>query len=167
MKILIAISSRHRSTDEIGVALTSTLRERGFDVERRAPELVTDLAGYDAVIVGSAVYIGRWLEPARAFVERHAEALRRMPVWLLSSGPLGEPPHPIEEPADVRPLMDLIDARGHQVFAGELEKGDLGLGERAIVTVVRAPTGDFRDWPAIRVWAMSIADSLSQVGARS
>ncbi len=33
---------------------------------------------------------GHWLKPAKQFVERHAAALDKRPVWLFSSGPIGE-----------------------------------------------------------------------------
>jgi hypothetical protein len=49
---------------------------------------------YDAVVLGSAVYAGHWLKPARALADRCAAALRARPVWLFSSGPVGDPAKP-------------------------------------------------------------------------
>jgi menaquinone-dependent protoporphyrinogen oxidase len=48
-------------------------------------------------------------------------------------------------------------ARGHRIFPGRLEKNRLSFGERAMVTAMRAPVGDFRDWDAVRVWGNEIA----------
>jgi menaquinone-dependent protoporphyrinogen oxidase len=53
--------------------------------------------GYDAVVLGSAVYLGNWMKPAKEFAVREAAALAAVPVWLFSSGPIGSPP---EDPAD-------------------------------------------------------------------
>jgi menaquinone-dependent protoporphyrinogen oxidase len=113
------------------------------------------------VLVGSAVYAGRWLEPAREYVAAHAAALRERNVWLFSSGPIGEPPFPPDEPHDVHALGRLVGARGHRVFPGRLDKEVLGFGERAMVTAMRAPLGDFRDWAAVREWAEEIAATLA------
>lgn len=55
---------------------------------------MTGVGGYDAVVLGSAVYVGRWLEPARELVDAHAEELAARPTWLFSSGPIGDPPKP-------------------------------------------------------------------------
>jgi menaquinone-dependent protoporphyrinogen oxidase len=41
------------------------------------------------VVLGSAVYVGPWLEAGARFVEEHADELAARPVWLFSSGPAG------------------------------------------------------------------------------
>jgi menaquinone-dependent protoporphyrinogen oxidase len=57
--------------------------------------------------------------------------------------------------------MVLTGARGHALFPGRLEKSRLSVGERAMVTAMRAPLGDFRDWDAVRAWAAEIAGHLT------
>ena len=166
MNVLLTVASRHGSAAEVGQHIAQTLEAGGYDVDERAPDEVSDLTPYDAVIVGSAVYIGRWLEPARRFVERHESTLRERPVWLFSVGPLGQPPQPTEEPAELPVLAERVGARDRQLFAGKL--GDrLGLGERAMVRMVKAPRGDFRDWPAIEGWAARIAMELAEASLRA
>ncbi len=160
MNVLLTIASKHGGTDTIGERITETLRDEGITVDVREPRDVGDVTAYDAVIVGSGIYIGRWLGEARDFVTRQAAALRGRPVWLFSSGPLGEVPAPVEEPTDVPKLMELSGARDHRVFSGKLLREELGLGERAIVGVVKAPYGDYRDWSEISAWARSIAEAL-------
>jgi menaquinone-dependent protoporphyrinogen oxidase len=49
------------------------------------------------------------------------------------------------------------------VFAGRLDKDLLNVGERAMVTAMRAPLGDFRDWDAVRAWAADVAAQLRDV----
>ena len=165
MRILVTAASKHGATTEIAEAIGSTLVEAGADAEVLAPEAVDDLAGYDAVVLGSAVYAGRWLEPARQFAERFRGTLAQCPVWLFSSGPIGEPPKPEEDPVDVADLRAATGARAHVVFAGKLDRGELGFGEKAIVLALRAPEGDFRDWDAIRDWARGVARDLEGEGA--
>jgi menaquinone-dependent protoporphyrinogen oxidase len=106
--------------------------------------------------------MGRWLEPARRFVHEHAGELRRLPTWLFSSGPIGDPPRPAEtEPAGLDELVESAGAREHRVFAGRVERSRLSLPERAVMRVVRSQDGDFRDWHDIRAWARDIAAALS------
>jgi hypothetical protein len=46
------------------------------------------MSRFDAAIVGGALYANRWNRDARRFISRHDSALRRMPSWCFSSGPL-------------------------------------------------------------------------------
>jgi menaquinone-dependent protoporphyrinogen oxidase len=162
---LVSVASRHGATREIGEAIATALAEEGIQSEVQPPERVATTEAFDAVILGSGVYAGHWLEAAKRFIERHETTLRQRPVWLFSSGPLGDPLAPIAEPVDVAPLMETTAARGHRVFAGKLARAELGLGERALVKMVRAPYGDYRDWPEIAEWAQEIAGSLKGTAA--
>ena len=121
---------------------------------------LTTVAPHDAVILGSGVYMGRWLEPAQRFTDRFATDLSARPVWLFSSGPIGDPPKPAGETGDVVGLVEATHARGHRVFAGSLDMHELGIGERAFSAAVRAPEGDFRPWDDIESWANEIAGEL-------
>ena len=83
MKVLVAASSRHGATGEIADEVGRTLEERGLDVQVASLDDVTDVSGFDAFVLGSAVYVGRWLGPARTFVEEHAGELAARPTWLF------------------------------------------------------------------------------------
>lgn len=160
MNILIAVASRHGASLEIGEAIASELRANGLGASLEPVEAVTSLEGHDAVVLGSGVYAGHWLGSARDFVDRHEAALRARPVWLFSSGPIGDPPKPAEDPVEAAPLASRLGARDHRRFAGRIARSDLGLAEKAILTVLRAPEGDFRPWPEIASWAGDIAATL-------
>jgi menaquinone-dependent protoporphyrinogen IX oxidase len=169
-RVLVTAASKHGSTAEMAAHLADCLQESaagrrcGLSAVAVPVEQAPDPSRYDAVVLASGVYAGRWLEPARHYAAQHAAALRRRPVWLLSSGPIGAPPLPPDEPHDAEPLAVLVGARGHRVLPGRLDRGLLGIGERALVTAMRAPVGDFRDWDALRAWAEEIAGT---VGATS
>lgn len=106
--------------------------------------------------------MGRWLKPARKFVQANTDTLRAAPVWLFSSGPLGPPEHRVPEGdlADVPEMRQSVEARGHHLFAGRLNKDDLGFVERAAVRAVHAPDEDDRDWQEIDAFAGEIAKEL-------
>jgi menaquinone-dependent protoporphyrinogen oxidase len=70
----------------IGEALT----DAGCEAVVSPAADIRDLAGFDAVIVASALYANRWHRDARRSVRRNRAALQKLPVWLVSSGPLDD-----------------------------------------------------------------------------
>lgn len=160
MKVLVSAASRHGSTAGIAVAIGSALSAAGLDVDVRRPEDVTTVAPYDGVVLGSGVYAGRWLEPVRKLIAREADDLAFKAVWLFSSGPLGDPLKPDEEPAEVAALRETVHPIETVVFPGKLDRHELGFAEKAIVAVVHAPDGDFRTWEPVTAWASRIARTL-------
>jgi menaquinone-dependent protoporphyrinogen oxidase len=161
MKVLVTVASRYGATQEIGDAIGQVLAGHGLDVTVARAEGLNDVRRYDAVVLGSAVYMGRWLPAARVFLEEYGEELARRPTWLFSSGPLGSPLRPREEEAvRLGPIWGKTRAIEHRLFGGKLEKSLLSFGERAVMHAVRAPEGDFRDWDEVRSWADSIAGLL-------
>ena len=167
MKVLITAASKYGSTTEIAWAIRGHLIEEGLQAIVIHPDEITELTGYDAVVVGSAVYAGRWLRPAKDLVDRLRVQLGDVPVWLFSSGPVGDPPVPAEEDAvDVADIVLATAAREHRLFAGRIDMSLLGFAERALVRALRVPPGDFRDWPAIAEWSRRIAADLKAPSAR-
>ena len=159
--IWVVATSKHGSTSEVADAVAEELRRAGHDVERKDADRVHGFVGADAVVLGSPIYGGRWLEAGRRLLSDQAEALSARSVWLFSVGPLGDPPKSDEpEPQELVQSATEIGAREHRVFRGRLDRSGLGRGERLVVRAVHAPAGDFRDWEEIRVWARSIADAL-------
>ncbi|HXF35925.1 MAG TPA: flavodoxin domain-containing protein [Actinomycetota bacterium] len=160
MKVLVTAASKYGSTTEIAEAIGQVLSERGLETTVVPPGEVRSVDPYDAVVLGSAVYASHWLKEAKELVERARNALISRPVWLFSSGPIGDPPKPEEDPVDVSEVMERTGAREHRVFPGKLVKRNLSFPEKAIVLALRAPEGDFRDWDAVRAWASRIADEI-------
>jgi menaquinone-dependent protoporphyrinogen oxidase len=167
MRVLVAVASRHGSSLQIGEVIATTLRARGLEAAVLPVEDVASLDGHDAVVLGSSVYAGHWLRRARVFADTFEAELARRPLWLFSSGPVGDPPRPLENPAEVATLVKRFGARGHRLFGGRIEGDGLRLTEKALVALVRAPYGDFRPWSYISVWAEAIAAELRQPNATS
>jgi menaquinone-dependent protoporphyrinogen oxidase len=163
MKILVAVASKHGSTREIGSAIVDELRNSNIDADLRDVSEVSIIRGYDAVILGSAVYMGNWLPEARSFPEHHRVALSKLPVWVFSSGPVGaDDPLPHDDPkkliaSTLTTPTGKTNVRDHRVFVGKLDPADLGFGQRIAVKWLGVPYGDFRNWDEIRAWAREIA----------
>jgi Flavodoxin domain len=79
MKVLVTAASKHGATAEIASVIAALLEAEHIAVDVLAPEQVDNVAGYDAVVLGSGVYAGHWLKPAKRFVDRHESELRELP----------------------------------------------------------------------------------------
>jgi menaquinone-dependent protoporphyrinogen oxidase len=160
MKVLVSAASKYGATSEIAQAVADVLAGRGLEVTVIPPPEVGAAEEFDAVVLGSAVYMGQWMKPAPELAERSAAVLATRPVWLFSSGPVGEPPKPAGNPVDASEILAASKARDHHIFTGKLAKKHLSFPDRAIASALRAQEGDFRNWAEIREWATSIADTL-------
>ena len=160
MKVLVCVASRHGASRQIAARIAARLGAGadGLDVEVAQAQQVRTVARYGAVILGSAVYEGRWMPAARELVARHATAMRDLPVWLFSSGPVDDRPTP--EPTDAAPAVTLTGAREQRVFGGRMERDRLSWPGQALVAMMRVPDADRRDWAAIDAWADGIGAAL-------
>lgn len=171
MAVLVAVASRHGATVEIADAIGIAIHGRGFRVdvvrltEPAGSGSTPDPADYEAVVLGSGVYLGRWLAPATHFVNKNEEALRDLPVWGFSSGPVGNGP---ADDGGQLPAPDLVDALnpvGYRTFGGKLDRHGLGLAERAVVTLLGVHDEDNRNLDDATSWAHRIADRLQAIQA--
>jgi len=173
VKVLVAFSSRHGATQGIAERIAATLSAAGHDAAALPAQDAGDLDGYDAYVVGSAVYMFHWLKEATRFVRHNRTLLASRPVWLFSSGPLGTEAtdakgRDLLEASEAKEMAGFVEAirpRGHAMFFGAYSPGaPVGLGERFVAMMPAArdamPKGDFRDWDAIEAWAVSIAADL-------
>lgn len=165
MKVLVAYASKRGSTEEIAAAVAATIGAAGLEVDCRESGDVDDLSPYDAVVLGSAVYMKRWRGDAKHFLRKHSKQLAELPLWVFSSGPVGDPDQPEKpewmEPPKIVKTVEALGARDHVVFGGRLPADPHGPIEKAMVTGVPAEFRDRRDWDEIRAWAADIASKLS------
>ncbi|WP_282693791.1 flavodoxin domain-containing protein [Streptomyces sp. CC208A] len=159
-RVLVAYGSKHGATAGIADEIGRTLRDDGFDADVRPADAVTDVSGYDGVVLGGALYAGRWNGKARRCARRNAEQLRGRPLWLFSSGPVDSSAeqHDIPPVPGVARRMRQLDAREHITFGGALTADNPGFLARAMVR--RGKGGDFRDPARIREWAHHIGAEL-------
>lgn len=167
MKILVASASRHGSTDGIGKVIAKTLRSEGLEVSFKRIEDVHTIEEYDAFVIGSAVYMGKWLKRAEQFVHEYHKYIATKPIWLFSSGPIalsqGSSTELSLQPAV---LAAIATAHDHRLFGGKLQRKELGRIERILSRVVGAQQGDYRPWGQIVEWSISIAHTLHNKNRR-
>ncbi len=99
MRVLVSFGSKRGGTAGLATMIGDALTEAGCDAVVSPAKGVGELGGVDAVIVAGALYANRWHRDARRFVRRNAAALRELPVWLVSSGPLDD----LAEERDIPP----------------------------------------------------------------
>ena len=122
MRVLVTWGSKLGGTKGIARMVAEELEYRGVEVAFLPAAQLRGVKGFDAAIIGGALYASRWHKAALKFVERNVEALRRMPVWLFSSGPLDNSADQKSIPPvkDVAVLMERVGALGHATFGGKL-----------------------------------------------
>lgn len=160
MEILVTAASKRGATAELATWLADDLRADGIEATLLPPEAVASIARFGAVVLGSGVYAGHWLDEAKRFARRYSTELQAVPVWIFSSGPIGEPLKPDEIPVDVAEMQTLTNAVAHRILPGRIDKTRLGFGERAILAALRVPDGDFRSPDEVKAWAAEIATAL-------
>ena len=165
-KVLVAYATKYGATAEIAEKIGEVLAQAGIAVEVAAVKQVKDLAAYDAVVLGSAVYIGRWRKEAVRFLKASAEQLSRRPLWIFSSGPTGkgdavELANGWRFPKALEHQLDKIKPREIVVFHGAIDPGKMKGLEKWMIQKVGAAVEDSRDWEAIASWAGAIASALA------
>jgi menaquinone-dependent protoporphyrinogen oxidase len=157
-RVLVAYATKMGSTRAIADAVGEGLLRHGLAVDVRNVREVSSLGDYQAVVLGSAVYMGRWRPEAARFVRQHIVELTKPRLWLFESGWIGERP---ESPAATAGGLDRAQRVGASVptvFGGCLDPAlATGLIDRM---VAKRRSGDFRNWDDIRAWATTIADVL-------
>lgn len=172
MTVLVTAASKHGATEEIAERIGATLVDRGFNVEVKNLRDVDEIDRYEAVVLGSAIYYGKWMKEATRFVDTYAGELAERPTWLFGSGPIvGNPPLTDDpnaiRPASVKKLFSSTHAREHKLFGGKIDRRRLSPAEKVPVRMVRASEGDWRDWDAVDQWAADIAHDLAKGDERA
>jgi menaquinone-dependent protoporphyrinogen oxidase len=171
MSVLVVYASHYGATKGIADRIATKLREESLEVDlKSAEDDFADLeeSSYDAFVVGSAIHAGRWIGQAVDFVHDNADVLAHRPVWLFSSGPIGDKAagQPQPDPKQIPELRRILDVRDHVVFGGAFDPATADMSranwlEKQFSHVF--PVGDWRDWEKIEAWATAIAHELQAV----
>ena len=149
-RVLVAYASKHGATAEIAEKIEQTLRQAGLQADGLPVNRVSDLKPYQAVVMGSAVYMGQWRKEVVNFLKTNEKLLTERPVWLFASGPMGKG-DPVQLtkgwrfPKSIRPIIDRIRTRDIALFHGMLDMKKMNFFEKWVIKNVKAPVGDFRD----------------------
>ena len=159
-KVLVAYATKMGATAGLASAIADELRRKGHDADTREVGDVQTIDEYDAVVLGSAIYMRRWRPEAVGFLRKHTRELRDRQVWLFHSGPVGADREKVQTmPANVTRLARRIGATPAMTFAGRLEP-DTAKGFLARKMAAGDLAGDFRDWDLVTAWAEDVAAAI-------
>lgn len=163
-RVLVAFGSKRGGTAGLAAMIGAALTEAGHEVSVSPARETHALNGFDAVIVAGALYANRWHRDARRFVRRNTDSLRRLPVWLVSSGPLDDSAtvRTIAPTSQVQKLLNRVHARGHITFGGRLTPDAKGFPASAMA---KTKAGDWRDAAHVGRWVASVVEQLPAGGA--
>jgi menaquinone-dependent protoporphyrinogen oxidase len=163
--MLVAYGTKHGSTREVADTVAQTLAEHGLDVESLPAGRVDDLTPYAGVVIGGALYMGRWHPDAAEFLERHRRTLAALPVAAFGMGPRTMEAHDaagsraqLKKALAKVPEVDLFSVA---VFGGVVNPDVLHFPFN------RLPASDARDWASIRAWASELAAAFDYGKAAS
>jgi len=165
-RILVTYATRHGSTREIASAIGEELTAAGLDVDVIEAHPGIDVHKYDAVVVGSPAYGGKWLPDAALFLIVNEQKLAGRPLALFTAGTLGvrKPRSALREHEetvkDLQQLAPDLNVISTALFHGAFSRSVLPLCLRLMDLMAGTPQGDFRDWEAIRGWGQRIAGRL-------
>jgi menaquinone-dependent protoporphyrinogen oxidase len=153
--ILVAYATKRGSTREVAEAIAGMLREDGLDVELRAAPDVDDVSAYDGVVLGGAIYMGRWHADARRFLRHHGAAMSRTTLAVFGMGPRTLNEKDVHESrAHLDRALTAVDPSAVAIFGGVVDPSELSFPFNKL------PASDARDWNRIREWAEHVAELM-------
>jgi menaquinone-dependent protoporphyrinogen oxidase len=161
-RILVAYATKKGSTAEIAQAIGKELEALGHVVDVTDMGTVKSLTGYNAVVIGGPMYIGKMIDAGK-FVGRHGGELRKLPVagFIVSLAPVSRDPVDTEYAQKaLRNGLSPLQPVAETVFAGKLDPANLSWLQKLMVEKAKSPVGDFRDWTAIAAWARELPGKM-------
>jgi menaquinone-dependent protoporphyrinogen oxidase len=161
-RVLVAYATQKGSTAEIAQAIGKELESMGHTVSVREMRTVRSLDGFELVIMGAPIYVGKIIEMG-GFVGRHKKELatRIVAAFVVGMAPVSHDQKQVHTELEIlRVMLQSLQPVSLALFAGKVDMAKLNFIQRTMITMVKSPVGDFRDWKAIAAWAREIAEKM-------
>jgi menaquinone-dependent protoporphyrinogen oxidase len=164
-RVIVAYATRAGSTRGVAERIAGRLRSCGLEVDAVPAAELGGETRFDALVIGSAVFGGRWMPEAEQLVAKIAPGVAGRPVWLFSVGTFGDEGRILgalarREPGNIAELRALVHARDYRVFAGVIARAQWPLWSRLFARAFGVRVGDNRNWSQIDAFGDAIAREL-------
>ncbi|MEU5261977.1 flavodoxin domain-containing protein [Amycolatopsis sp. NPDC021455] len=86
--VLVVFATKHGSTQQVANTIVTALSRDDVTAQSRpAAQVPEPLRDWDLVILGGALYSGRWHRDAHRFLKRHRRELGTVPIAVFGMGP--------------------------------------------------------------------------------
>jgi menaquinone-dependent protoporphyrinogen oxidase len=158
-RVLITYASKYGSTGGVADAIGKELCSKEVAADVVLIKNAGNISSYQGVVIGSAIYMGKWMSEAVDFLKKNKDILRQVPVaYFVVCMTLSQPTE--KNRAEALSYMDPILKAVPEIkpvaigtFAGALDYNNLSWLNKKILKSKGTPEGDFRDWNAIGAWA--------------
>jgi menaquinone-dependent protoporphyrinogen oxidase len=165
-KVLIAYDSLFGSTKGVAEYIGKTLTEIEIEADVKNVSEVSGLTGYDAVVVGSPIVRGLMLDSTLNFLKQYESSLQKTPlaVFCVCMSLIHDNTH--NRFTIMQMLKTIVGgvAKVNPVswmgFAGAMDMEKLDEKARERFTSRGVPSGDWRNWDAIREWTLNLPSLL-------
>ncbi len=158
-RVLVAYASKYGSTGGVADAIGKELCSKEVAADVLLIKNVRNISSYQAVVIGSPIYMGKWMSEAVDFLKKNKDILSQVPVaYFLVCMTLSQPTEKNRDKAlsYMDPILKAVpEIKPVEIgtFAGSMDYTNLSWLNQKILKSKGTPEGDFRDWNAIRAWA--------------
>ena len=171
-RVLVVYCTRSGSTAGVARSIAAKLGEHGHGVDVREIPDAPGPRDYDAIVLGSPVFDGRWMSDAEGYVEGQRDALRTRQVWLFSVGTFGDTKRLLGSPRTARAAehrrccWQPSDRVAIASSPGAVDRAAWPWWSRMLFHAIGGRFGDNRDPDVIDAWAAEIAAGLETTEAQ-
>jgi menaquinone-dependent protoporphyrinogen oxidase len=167
--LLLAFATNYGSTYRIAEVIAEVLSAEDFKVDLKFADNVTSVTQYDAVILGSSIYIEDWNEKAVAFLEQHkTELVNKKVAYYCVCMISGMDYKNIDEAAAADAYIQKIKDRFPEIvtkdavaFPGALDYRILKPKDWLMMRFLMfAQPGNWTDFADVVSWAYDVGDKL-------
>lgn len=182
-RVLLVYHTQEGQAAKVADRVASALRAGGASVEVHPAELAPSPAGFDGVILGDSIHIGRHSKELTRYAMEHADALNELPSALFQvsmTSASDDPAHTEQAAAMVQQFSEAtrFDPDMVGLFAGALAYTRYGWIKRALMKQIAgrrqgatdtSRDWEYTDWEDVDAFAADVAEHVraSQPDRRS
>ena len=170
-KILVTYDTEHGATSIVAKKVFDTLCQEDFSVDLIFVENFdpAEILNYDAIVIGSPIYIGKWLPGIKKLLKRSHATIAQIPsaFFITCTYVKGEDDTPERHAHAIELYIDPVLSKypdiqpiDKGVLAGEFQYAELYPLQFFLMKLAKFEEGNFIDTAKIEAWAKGFGDKL-------